>query len=135
MENYFIIHGSFSSPYSNWIGWLHDFIQTEGKQVYVPNFPVGVGYQNYENWSRLLKNYLDIGLIGENTIIIAHSIAPVFISKFLIENKVKIKKLISVCGFNNYFGINEEYDTVNKSMYTDNLEEVRKYVSEIVCFY
>ena len=110
MENYFIIHGSFSSPYSNWIGWLHDFIQTEGKQVYVPNFPVGVGYQNYENWSRLLKNYLDIGLIGENTIIIA-------------------------CGFNNYFGINEEYDTVNKSMYTDNLEEVRKYVSEIVCFY
>lgn len=135
MENYFIIHGSFSSPYSNWIGWLHNFIQTEGKQVYVPNFPVGVGYQNYENWSRLLKNYLDIGLIGENTIIIAHSIAPVFISKFLIENKVKIKKLISVCGFNNYFGINEEYDTVNKSMYTDNLEEVRKYVSEIVCFY
>ena len=35
MENYFIIHGSFSSPYSNWIGWLHDFIEDEGKQVYV----------------------------------------------------------------------------------------------------
>ena len=34
MENYFIIHGSFSSPYSNWIGWLHDFIEDEGKQVY-----------------------------------------------------------------------------------------------------
>ena len=33
MENYFIIHGSFSSPYSNWIGWLHDFIEDEGKQV------------------------------------------------------------------------------------------------------
>ena len=31
MENYFIIHGSFSSPYSNWIGWLHDFIEDEGK--------------------------------------------------------------------------------------------------------
>jgi len=135
MENYFIIHGSFSSPYSNWIGWLHDFIQTEGKQVYVPNFPVGVGYQNYENWSRLLKNYLDIGLIGENTIIIAHSIAPVFISKFLIENKVKVKKLIFVCGFNNYFGINEEYDTVNETMYTNNLEEVKKYANEIICFY
>ena len=30
MENYFIIHGSFSSPYSNWIGWLHDFIEDEG---------------------------------------------------------------------------------------------------------
>ena len=28
-ENYFIIHGSFSSPYSNWLGWLHDFIEAE----------------------------------------------------------------------------------------------------------
>ena len=51
MDNYFIIHGSFSSPYSNWIGWLHDFIEGEGKQVYVPDFPIGVGFQNYENWS------------------------------------------------------------------------------------
>lgn len=55
MENYFIIHGSFGSPYSNCFGFLHDFIEGEGKEVYVPDFPVGVGYQNYENWSKLLK--------------------------------------------------------------------------------
>ena len=115
MENYFIIHGSFSSPYSNWIGWLHDFIEDEGKQVYVPDFPIGVGYQNYKNWS--------------------NSIAPIFISKFLVENKVKVKKLIFVCGFNNYLGINEEYDNVNESMYFDNLEDVKQYTNEIICFY
>ena len=135
MENYFIIHGSFSSPYSNWIGWLHNFIEEEGKQVYVPSFPIGVGYQNYENWSKLLKYYLDLGLINENTTIIGHSIAPVFISKFLTVNKVKVKKLIFVCGFNNYLGINEEYDTVNKSMYFDNLEDIKQYADEIICFY
>ena len=135
MENYFIIHGSFSSPYSNWIGWLHDFIEDDGKQVYVPNFPIGVGFQNYENWSKLLKYYLDLGLINENTIIIGHSIAPVFISKFLAQNKIKVKKLIFVCGFNNYLGINEEYDAVNKSMYFDNLEDVKQYANEIICFY
>ena len=44
MENYFIIHGSFSSPYSNWFSFLHDFIELDGKSVYVPSFPVGVGY-------------------------------------------------------------------------------------------
>ena len=33
--------------------------------------------------------------------------------------KIKVKRLILVCGFNNYLGINEEYDTVNKSMYFD----------------
>lgn len=135
MENYFIIHGSFGSPYSNWFGWLHDFIEDEGKQVYVPNFPIGVGYQNYENWSKLFNIYLDLGLINENTTIIAHSSAPVFVAKFLTQNKVKIKKLISVCGFNNYLGINEEYDAVNQSMYFDNLQDVKQYAKEIICFY
>ena len=74
-------------------------------------------------------------MITENTIIIGHSIAPVFISKFLIENKIKIKKLISVCGFNNYLGINKDYDAVNESMYLNNIEEIRNYVKDIVCFY
>ena len=134
-NNYFIIHGSFSSPYSNWIAWLHDFISSDGKQVYVPDFPIGVGYQNYENWSKLLKCYLDLGLINEKTIIIGHSIAPVFISEFLIDNKVKVKKLIFVCGFNNYLGLNEEYDAVNQSMYFDNLKDIKKYANEIICFY
>ena len=134
-DNYFIIHGSFGNPFINWFSWLHDFIKDEGKQVYVPQFPIGVKYQNYGNWSKLLKYYLDLGLINENTIIIGHSIAPVFISKFLIENKVKVKKLIFVCGFNNYLGINEEYDTVNKSMYLNNLEDVKQYADEIICFY
>jgi len=134
-DNYFIIHGSFSNPYSNWFSWLQDFISSDDKQVYVPDFPIGVGYQNYNNWSKLLKVYLDLGLINENTTIIGHSIAPVFISKFLVENKVKVKKLIFVCGFNNYLGINEEYDNVNESMYFDNLSDVKECASEIICFY
>lgn len=101
----------------------------------MPDFPIGVGYQNYESWSKLLKYYLDLGLINENTTIIAHSIAPVFVSKFLVEYKVKIKKIIAVCGFNNYLGLNEEYDAVNKTMYFDDLEKVKQYTKEIICFY
>ena len=133
MENYFIIHGSFGTPYSNWIGWLFDFISSDGKEVYVPHFPIGVGKQNYENWSKLLKYYVDLGLITENTIIIGHSIAPVFSSKFLIENKIKIKKLISVCGFNNYLGINKDYDAVNESMYL--MASLDSSTSQIVQFH
>ena len=135
MENYFLIHGSFSSPYSNWLPWLHEFLESEGKQVYVPDFPIGVGYQNYENWSKLLAYYWDLGLLNENTTIIAHSIAPVFIAQFLTEHKIKVKKLIFVCGFNNYFGIDEQYDAVNKTMYFENLQEVKQYATDIICFY
>ncbi|MDR0979012.1 MAG: alpha/beta hydrolase [Lachnospiraceae bacterium] len=138
MNNYFIIHGSFGTPFGNWFSWLQDFLKSDDesiKKVYVPDFPSGIGYQTYENWSKLLKCYADLGLINENTTIIAHSIAPVFISKFLIENKIKVKKLVFVCGFNNYFGINENYDTVNGSMYLENIEDVKKYANEIICFY
>lgn len=37
--------------------------------------------------------------------------------------------------FYNYFGINEDYDTVNKSMYFDKLSETKKYCEDIICFY
>ena len=135
MKNYFIIHGSFSSPFSNWIPYLRKEIENKGLVVYTPDLPSGVGYQNYTNWESMMLEYLKLGLINENTTIFAHSIAPVFVCKFLVNNKVKIKRLVSVCGFNNYLGINEEYDNVNESMYFDNLIDVKKYCDDIICYY
>lgn len=134
-ENYFLIHGSFSNPYSNWLPWLHQELEKLHNEVYTPDFPTGVGYQNYENWSSLLKVYLSAGLITENTTIFAHSIAPVFVCKFLIKNKIKVKKLIFVCGFNNYTGINKDYDEVNYTMYLNNLTDIKNFCNEIICFY
>ena len=103
--------------------------------VYTPDFPTWVGYQNYDNWNKLLSVYLDAELINENTVIFAHSIAPIFICHFLVEHRVKIKRLVLVCGFNNYLGIDKEYDNVNETMYFDNLKDVRNYADEIICFY
>lgn len=97
--------------------------------------PTGVGLQNYNNWSKLLKYYADLGYVNEKTTIFAHSIAPIFITHFLIENKIKVKKLVFVCGFNNYLGINEEYDNVNESIYCSNIEEIHNFCDSIICFY
>lgn len=134
-NNYFILHGSFGNPSVNWIPYLRKELEKNSLEVYTPDFPTGINYQNYLNWSNLLKTYLDTNLIGEKTTIYAHSIAPVFICHFLTEYKIKVKKLVLVCGFNNYFGINNEYDIVNKTMYFDNLEETKKYAREIICIY
>lgn len=134
-SNYFIIHGSFSSPFSNWIPYLRKEIEDKGLEVYTPDFSTGVGFQNYENWSRILKAYVDANVIDENTVIFAHSIAPIFVYKFLVENKIKVKRLVFICGFNNYLGIDEEYDAVNESMYFDNLADVKNFCNDIVCFY
>lgn len=134
-KNYFLIHGSFGSPFVNWLPWLRKQLRHQSQEVYTPDFPTGVGFQNYDNWAKLLKVYLDVGLIAEQTTIFAHSIAPVFICKFLIENQVKVKKLVFVCGFNNYLGIDDDYDNVNRGMYLENLADVKKYCDEIICFY
>ena len=128
-EKYIIRHGSFGSKDGNWFPWLKN--ELNGKNVVVPQMPVGVGNQNYENWA----NVLDGLNVDENTIIIAHSIAPIFVCKYLITNKIKVKKLVFVCGFNNYLGIDPLFDAVNAPMFIDNLEDIKKYCNNIVCFY
>ncbi len=129
--NYIILHGSFGSKDSNWFPWLKKELEMRNKKVEVPQFPIGVGNQNFENWSKVMNTLT----INENTVIIAHSIAPIFVCKYLITNKIKIKKLIFVCGFNNYLGIDDDYDSVNKPMFINNFYDVKKLCNEIVCYY
>lgn len=123
-ENYVIIHGSFGSKDGNWFPWLKDELEQKRKQVIVPQMPIGIRNQNFENWSSILKGLT----INENTIIIAHSIAPIFVCKYLITNKIKVKKLIFVCGFNNYLGIDSDFDAVNESMFIENFTDVKNIV-------
>ena len=134
-DNYVLLHGSFGNPFSNWLPWLRKELENRQLTVYTPDLPSGVGFQKYENWEKIMKCYVECGLINEDTIIFAHSIAPVFICKFLIKNKIKVKRLVFVCGFNNYLGINEEYDAVTESMYLENIENIHDYCNNIICFY
>ena len=127
--NYIIIHGSFGSKDGNWFPWLKD--KLSNYDVVVPQFPIGVGKQNFDSWSKVL----DTLKVDINTTIIAHSIAPIFVCKYLITRKIKVKKLIFVCGFNNYISGNNDFDSVNKPMYIDNLSDIKNYCSDIVCFY
>lgn len=131
MDNYIIIHGSFGSKDGNWFPWLKNELENKNKKVDVPQMPIGVGNQNFDNWSKILNGLT----INENTTIIAHSIAPIFICKYLITNKVKVKKLIFVCGFNNYLGIDSDFDAVNEPMFIDNYQDIKFYCNDIVCYY
>ena len=135
MNNYLLIHGSFGSPFVNWFPYLRKEIEQRNFVVYTPDLPTGIGYQNYSNWTKVLEGYVSAGIINENTIIYAHSIAPIFVCHFLVSHKIKVKRLVFVCGFNNYLGINEEYDEVNRTMYFNNLEDIEKFADEIICFY
>ena len=96
-NNYLLVHGSFGSPFSNWLPWLRSQIEEKERVVYTPDLPSGVGYQNYESWSKIMKCYVEDGIINENTVVFAHSIAPIFICKFLVDNQIHVKRCVFVC--------------------------------------
>ena len=62
-DKYIILHGSFGSPDGNWFPWLKTELEKRGHEVIVPQMPVGVGKQNFENWSKVL----DKSNINDNT--------------------------------------------------------------------
>lgn len=79
--------------------------------------------------------YVKIGYITEHTTFITHSLGGIFIMKFLIDNKIKVKKIITVAGFNNiqFDKDNSLYDSFY--MEDEHLTKIYKLCNDIVCFY
>ncbi len=134
MNNYFLIHGSYGNPYKNWFPWLKNELAKRKLECIVPTFPIG-DKQRYEMWSKILNSYLDIGCINENTIFITHSLGSIFIVKFLIDNKIKIKKLITIAGFNN-ISFKDDINLYN-TFYVNSykISSINKYCNEIISIY
>ena len=132
MKNYFIIHGSFANPSMDWYPWLKEELIKHNQKVFVPTFPIGVDIQNYEVWKEELDKYKE--LINENTIFIAHSIGPIFIVKYLIENNIKVDSLYSVSGFNGTIGI-KDFDKVNESFFMNDYSDFDKYSKHRIAFH
>lgn len=134
MEYYFLIHGSYGNPYKNWFPWLREELGIRNKKYIVPHFP-SLEKQNYQNWSTILKSYLDIGMISANTTFITHSLGGIFLVKFLLENNIKVKKIIFVAAFNH---IEFEKETeLYDSFYVEekNLENLKRLCQEMICIY
>ncbi len=135
MANYFIIHGLVGKPFENWFPWLEGKLSENKLRCIVPQFPTPV-QQNYTNWENLLNYYKDLGFIDKNTVFIAHSIGSIFVAKYVLVNKISIKGLVSVSGFNNFISGMDEFDNMNKSFYLDNseLSKLKKHTDFIHCF-
>lgn len=134
MNNYFIIHGSYGNPYKNWIPWLKRKLGKSKLNCIVPSFPTPYK-QDYESWSRILKAYDAIGYITEDTTFITHSLGGIFIIKFLIENGIKVKKIITVAGFNNVT-FEDDINLYNSFyMKNDDLLKIKDYCKEIISIY
>ena len=135
MKNYFIIHGTRSNQYGNWIPWLYEKLAKSGEKCLVPNFPADEG-MNYRKWKKILEGYLAAGEINEDTIFICHSLGCVFVTRFVVEHRLRISGIVAVAGFNDDV-IPEEYVALNKSFLTKDktIAKISNYVKFFHCIF
>ena len=132
MKNYFVIHGSFGDNKEHWIPWLQQQIENKGYDCYAITFPIGKDIQTYDSWSRELDRYKD--KINSDTIFVARSIGAIFVVKYILLNNLKIKKLISISGFNCFIDV-PDYDYVNKTFFLKKIKGFEKRCSQRICIF
>ena len=96
MKTAFIIHGTGSTPSSNWFKSVGELLQDRWYTVIIPAFPIGEE-QNLENWKTKFEEYKKY--VNNETIFIAHSIAPSFVCSILEEIDVQVEACYFVSGF------------------------------------
>jgi len=77
----------------HWIPWLKQKLEATGIQTFTPLMPTP-WEPVYNDWKKEIEQLP----IDENTIIIGHSCAAAFLTKWLGETKRSVKKLIFVGG-------------------------------------
>ena len=133
MKNYFIIHGSFGSSQENWFPWLEKEIVRGGDKCINLDFPVGENAQTYHNWEMVLNSVKRF--ITKDSVFFCHSISCIFLVKYCVRNNINIGKAVFVSGFNHYLGLDEEFDDVNCTMFTNRCGEFEKLCKERICYY
>ena len=142
--NYIIIHGTFGHPGENWFPWLAEEISkldesgnTSKEDILIPHFPSSA-YADYDSWKSVIMGYIDSGIVNKDTIFICHSLGPLFISKILIEEQIKVKGLICVEAAANHLMGNESFDRINQTFFIPSweyLDQVKQYIDFNYCFY
>ena len=115
MIDYFIIHGSFGSPFQNWAPWLCEKLEEKNKSVLVPHFTADAK-QNLSTWTSIMEGYAP--LIGKSTCFIGHSLAPAFICDWFAEKDIEAGHFVAVAPFYGLINI-PEFDAVNSTFFVD----------------
>ncbi len=93
MKNYFIIHGFKGSNIENWFPWFKEKVDSQDCLCIIPQFPIDDKHHIYSEWKKIMDVYnKDFNLMNENTIIIGHSTGSICALKYILENKISIKK-------------------------------------------
>lgn len=134
-ENCVIVHGCPSTDNNDpetrtydkhWIPWIKEKLESVGIKTYTPLMPQP-WQPIYKDWKREIEKLP----IDENTILIGHSCAAAFLTKWLGETKKSVKKLIFVGGAR----IPKEGDHTKDDIYLAEISsEIKNRVKNVVLF-
>ena len=153
--HYVILHGSFGSPEENWFRWLEKELLNQGHSVTLDQYPVedwdaftskGRARANAENCVQTLETWEAAFVTktlpkiqSKSTVVIGHSLAPLFMLHMITKYDLKLKGLIAVSPF---FTIPEDpklwqFWAVNKTFYKTNFDyhKLKSLVSDVHVVY
>lgn len=126
-----IIHGTDSTPESNWIPWLKSELEKLGQEVYAPKFPTPEN-QSVNSWCEVLSRECPWEFDGD-TILVGHSCGATYICDILNrERHEPIRAAFLVSGFIEDLG-DEFYDSHNRTFTHQNFDwpMIKKYAGKI----
>ena len=122
-----ILHGTGGDSEENWFPWMKEKLESSGNyEVYIPDLP-NSDYPESEVWLGYLEKFKD--KLGENSIIIGHSLGCPAAWQFIEKNDLKIDRLFLVAPA--FPKMN--YDLIEKA-FTDErqLEKVKNFTNKLV---
>lgn len=124
-----VFYGTECDDKTAWLPWLKEQLTKHGEvECIIPDLPTPEN-QTYKSWTEITKS-IDI---NKDDIIVGWSTGAIFSVRYLYENKIKVKKLILISGFNNYIGNVPFVDNINKNFFMKDVKVVQNIADEIVC--
>ena len=134
MKNYFVIHALGNTADDYWYKFIQKEVQKRGYECFVPTLPP-IEEMSYSSWAKAFEKFRPY--INEDSVFIGHSTGSIFTVKFLMENNLKIAKLIGVVSFNecNTNSPHPDWEEINKTFFVDDLEKFKDFAKKRICFY
>ena len=135
--NFLILHGTLGSPDGNWFPWLAGELEKSGHQTLRPQLPTPDG-QSPESWMQVISDSVEkLGGVGDNIVIIAHSMSPMAVCHYLATRNTPIRACYFVSGFAQEVPDAEEpFATLNPPFCNTHLDWnlVRRSCRQFICF-
>lgn len=128
--NVLILHGIMGRSGENWGQWLHDKLISNSYSVLMPTLS-NADHPSRKKWLAEISNFMME--LGQDTVIVAHSLAVTSSLDFLEETGHTVKGFVSISGFADDYGL--ELNSYFLREKTIKFDQVNENVGEAIVFY